>query len=478
MISPPSPHTSRYESPQSFNLSTTSSTSSELSKLDEFRFFVNPKRWLGIIQALVEQMPASHLIFLHNILTTLLLNAAVPLLLLQLSLWYLPSTILPLTNTEFNSSFETHLMPQKQRSNSPIFLQTNSLSHKPLHHVLNLMTLALTLPINTTYSHSHTHPPSMKKLLLPILCSPYTLATCSKKIASQISIFINRYRMWKILRIEPDEEAMVCLERGMSRNEIIRTKMFDVYFPPISRHNDNPGDTIQQQNEKNQKGIIILPGAFVNHASYSNIAKKISEKGIIAVVLSMEPLRLACKGMGADFSDIRNAMSLVQKGWIKRTTGSGKINCNCGSIEWSIGGHSLGAYSAMKLSTKLKNYLVNQKKCQKTLKVVIWAAGDTLRYVPDLSKHQHQLEALVILGSNDAYCDFSSTNKKRVLLPSFLSKLPRNRTCTFIEGGTHNNFASYSGPVEYNGIPGISKNRQHNLVVNETTNFLLNNGNY
>jgi hypothetical protein len=45
--------------------------------------------------------------------------------------------------------------------------------------------------------------------------------------------------------------------------------------------------------------------------------------------------------------------------------------------------------------------------------------------------------------------------------------------CKMVEGGTHNNFVSYSGPVEFNGVPGISKEKQHELIADATAKFIF-----
>jgi hypothetical protein len=427
--------------------------SRKLSIVEKVIFFVQPKTWIGIIQALKEQIPNSaHLI--SDILKTFFMNIVASFLILQITFSQLPPSNL------LGSSTST-------RSIYPFIIQPSQ-SHLFKHHHLRY---------NTSPSFITSQYTPVKNVAAITLLSPYTIAIFHEQIMPQINIFMNRMRMWKKLRVQPDNDAIRCLEDSIATNEAIRNNLFDVYFPPPSLSLSSSNENMNDKHEKAQKGLLLLPGAFIDHTSYSTIASKIAKKGLIVAVLSMEPLRLALRGLGADTSDLKRAMQIIEREWIIRSndrSANTKFNSTINSgIEWSIGGHSAGAYGAMRLSSSLKKLLVNKWKRQTKLKIVIWAAGNIERYVPDLSKYKEDMEALVILGSNDPYCNFLSNNSNTALLSIFISRLPPMSKCKMVEGGTHNNFASYSGPVEFNGVPGISKEKQHELIADATAKFIF-----
>ena len=270
--------------------------------------------------------------------------------------------------------------------------------------------------------------------------------------------------------------------------------------------------------------MLFLPGAFVNQTCYAKIAKQLAETGnIFVVVLSMEPCRLALPGLGADYNDLYSAMERVEKEWecssssssssstygisssssssssgSSSTCSSSSSSSTCSShtqkkLEWSIAGHSLGGYSAMRLSTKVKNLLVAKTKRtnyrhQTKLSVVLWATGSNPTYVTDLSQEKDAgLDVLVIGASKDPMCNLCDENTLQFLqskLPPPLSCGGRHRdnnddndydnhnNIRIIQGGTHNYFASYDGPVEFNGIPDITREEQHDKVVDFTLKFL------
>ena len=403
------------------------STKGNLNNFDVILFYINPKRWIAIIKALFDQTPHSNLILLR-VIKSFILNHVLTLIILQMTLLYLPSSI--------------KIVPAK-RSIGPAsrlsFIQQSFYSSYTQSQLQNLPQRC----------------PRFNSISLLTLLSPFSLASFHEQIMSNVNVLISRFQMWKILRTEPDEEAIICLHKGIANQEIVRTKSFDIYFPPRRLLSTNV----------KPKVLLFLPGAFINHTSYANVSMKLAESGITVVVMSMEPLRLAVKGLGADLGDIKKTIKLVETKYIRQ-----RYN-NDNSVEWSLGGHSAGAYGAFRLAAEVENYLVNQIKSQDKLKLVIYAAGNIERYVPDLSSCDHKLEVLVVLGSNDAYCKFSPS--AGVLLSSFLSKLPKLQDCIVIDGGTHNNFASYSGLVEYNGVQGISRTQQHHQVANATARFLM-----
>mmetsp|Transcript_3589 Transcript_3589/g.5427 ORF Transcript_3589/g.5427 Transcript_3589/m.5427 type:complete len:208 (-) Transcript_3589:34-657(-) len=205
--------------------------------------------------------------------------------------------------------------------------------------------------------------------------------------------------------------------------------------------------------------MIFLPGALVDHTSYSSIASRIAHEGnMIVVVLSLEPLRLAGESL-VELNNLKRAMRSVTKLWRQR------YGCNKGELEWVIGGHSFGGYGAMRLAIKLAKFL--GKSSQNKLKVVVWAAGNNPRFTTDLSAYDN-ISTLILLGSNDAICRLNSVAEKKALI----SNLPPESMVHSIKGGTHNNFACYPGLAIFNGIPGIPRTKQHEQVSDNTMQFL------
>ncbi len=509
-------------------------------------FFLKPKTWLGILQALNEQVPNS-IDLLCSMLKAVVTNVAIPFLALQISLSYFNHN----SNAVLEAASQVSAAAAVGTSSSDCWtLFPPFIAMQPLH-VLHLilkrregqqfysshgngsgsgntftsLNSRVSLLSSSSSSLSSLPPspfPPIQKLAIATFLSPFTMGTFEREILPKILIFVNRIKLWKALRIQPDEAAVQCLLEGIRKNDIARTKSFDIYFPPHlslsstmsysnsnsnlnsnsndDKHNDNNVNNVKNWSERQkkmerQKGLLLLPGAFIDHTSYSQIARQIADRGLIVVVVSMEPLRLALKNLGADVNRIRHIIDSVDIEWVKKLKQLHNYNHDCSVshentnrnanddhklIEWSIGGHSYGAYAAMRLSSELKELLVSKQRRQIKLKLLIWAAGNIDRFVPDLSNFDGgDMEALVVLGSNDAYCNFGDGNgdvgsvRLGSALHLFLSKLPPVPKCTIIQGGTHNNFASYGGLVEYNGVPGISRERQHQMVVRATTNFLF-----
>jgi pimeloyl-ACP methyl ester carboxylesterase len=123
--------------------------------------------------------------------------------------------------------------------------------------------------------------------------------------------------------------------------------------------------------------------------------------------------------------------------------------------EWSLGGHSMGAFAAMRLAFELQ-----------PTKLVFWGMGSFPEVRTNISSVK--CPVLVINGSNDMLCQYTPESRQefRRALPShFLDKL--------IHGGTHDGFATYPNNSLFDGVPGITREKQHRLVVAATSNFLL-----
>ena len=397
--------------------------------------FLHPKRWIGIFYALRDQVPDLDKV-LMKVLRSFITDMLLPFVLLTSSILIIPST------------------------SSTCYMQTIH-QQNIAHGYVCFNSLVQIFPQSKL--------PKVTQIATTTMLSPFVLTSLYQQQVQIRDTIINRVKMWHALRIHPDEDAIECQNESIKKNTLLRKRQCDIYFPSVLTKKEKKSKQSKQSKTKNhdkhcekQKVLLFLPGAFVDHTSYSVIANKLASRGIVVVVLSMEPLRLALRGLGADISDLQHVVKIAKHELLQRY---GDHNI---PIEWSIGGHSLGAYSAMRLSPLLHDQM---KTSQQNLKIVIWAAGTNLRYVTDLSSFtQNEMKTLIVVGSNDPLCDFSYKN--RGIVNSLLALLPPHARFEIIRGGTHNNFASYSGPMEFNGLPGVSRERQHRIAVEKTVQFL------
>jgi Alpha/beta hydrolase family len=175
-------------------------------------------------------------------------------------------------------------------------------------------------------------------------------------------------------------------------------------------------------------GFVFYPGGLVDPAAYAPLMKRVSEGGVLAVIISM-PLELAVFGIGrAD--EVIAAYPDVET--------------------WAIGGHSLGGAMA----------------CE---------------YV---SAHPEVFDGLVLLASYPAEStDLSAIDVPTVLIygtedgvsgdvfEASLARMPADTVLVEIEGGNHAQFGDY-GPQKGDGTASISREQQQRLTVEEILDVL------
>lgn len=268
--------------------------------------------------------------------------------------------------------------------------------------------------------------------------SPFAIGTINENIPTVIalgSILSN----WITYRVDADSGAKEMILERMKCNRMKRSSRFDVYMPNTAIDNFPSKSTI--------KGLILLPGAYVDHSAYSLTAAKLSDRGILVAVMSMEPLRLASPYLGADPSDVRRVM---------RKASQYALDYKCRRyVEWSIGGHSAGGYAAMTLAHRVK-----------AKKLVIWAAGTIPDLLVDLK--QRQIDVLAIFGSKDNFAHLTRKSKK-----NFLSKMPQSRTVLrIIKGANHAGFGCYNPSPPFSEPKFLCLEKQHEITASITANFL------
>lgn len=172
--------------------------------------------------------------------------------------------------------------------------------------------------------------------------------------------------------------------------------------------------------EKARAGLIFYPGGNVEYSAYAPLLEKLSNKGILCVLIKM-PFNLAVFDSNAADGIKENYPELEH---------------------WCIGGHSLGGAMA---STYFKTNYGSFEA------LILLAAYST----EDLSKIDKKV--ISIYGSNDGVL-----NAKKYA--QYKSNLPKNTNELIINGGCHSYFGDY-GIQKGDGNPTITREEQMNITV-------------
>ncbi len=322
-----------------------------------------------------------------------------------------------------------------------------------------------------------------------IIDTSYIGRLCTLSILSPVTFDILFRHFLPIMRITlarlvvvlgsrkfPDASAKDTLSQRVREGRAKRRRGYDLYFPP--KQVDKLG--IKQRGKVLIPSLFFFPGFGIDHASYADLAARISDDGIAVAVISLEPLRLAHKALGGGIDDICRLLRVAGKDISKYY----KDDTSPLIIEWNIGGHSMGGYNSLQLAEDVMNQsevpsviLKNKKSVSRIgSDIVVWAAGNLFDGVPNLRINKRPpLRVLVLNGSNDGIVQMSP-QKKRALL----SKLPKSTTeLRTIKGANHSGFASYdtasknSSTFAMNGPRTISLEAQHNDACSRTIRFLL-----
>eukprot|EP01082_Thalassiosira_pseudonana_P003464 g3385.t1 g3385 contig12:1972588-1973934(-) len=294
----------------------------------------------------------------------------------------------------------------------------------------------------------------------------------------------------------PDESTKLDYHKRVKAGRIIRRSGYDLYLPPLRSIDNTLGTPTSEDSVgfKRIPSLIFFPGFAVQHMAYADVAFRISEYGVPVTVVSLEPLRLAHRLLGAGMNDVRRLLKSAGKDvvkYYKQTTvdrrGDGAQNKLI--VDWSHGGHSMGGYAALQLggeilqmhelpSVTLRDGSVSQVGTQ----IIAWAAGNIVQSVPNLRTNElgtrekkKPLRVLILLASNDNIAKFASNSQRLELM----SKLPqRTTTLNTIAGGNHCGFASYDTAVEnakvsLDGVRDIPLEVQHGEACSQTVHFLL-----
>lgn len=255
-------------------------------------------------------------------------------------------------------------------------------------------------------------------------------------------------------RIPPFKSAQNLLAQKMESGRAVRTPTYDVFFPPPRKEKGNNASS--GNNKKTQKGLILYPGWLINHTAYAPIASKLSDAGILVVVMSMEPFRAST--------------STTQKETARYLRVLYELMANVAPdvpvAEWAVGGHAVGAHLAMKVA---------KATSPGTSKLLLWGCGS--RPIDHRSAHlgdHTKMRCLVLNGSEDKSIlqrSYSQQSDFRAGLPKEGLQGTIYKT---IPGGNHNGFGHYEKKwnKKRDGVRTISHDEQQRIAVEETVAFL------
>lgn len=254
----------------------------------------------------------------------------------------------------------------------------------------------------------------MKKVILRIL----------KALVIVLILAIIGFYFWAVVPFDVMEEA----ELAMLIDEDVKIlKSEHIYFKPTEKLKK---ELSKIENFRNlDLGLIIYPGARVDSAAYSPLARAIAKKGY-TVVLAQMPLDISVL-------DIKAANKIIKK--------------ESDVESWVISGHSLGGSMAA-FYTKENLDLIDG----------LIFLGSYPSESTDLS--DSHIKVLSLYGENDLIATKKEIDEKK-------SNLPDDTTYVEIKGGNHAQFGWY-GDQNGDGKATISYKKQQSIIVEEILEFM------
>eukprot|EP00980_Cylindrotheca_fusiformis_P001226 scaffold331_cov117-Cylindrotheca_fusiformis.AAC.4 len=282
--------------------------------------------------------------------------------------------------------------------------------------------IALILCMKLVERNQHTKFSAPQRILL---LSPW-MWHCGQQLVLQMSLFLQSVVNFVRNRNRALPSAVEEMRIRTSSNRAFRTHRYDVFLPPPSTTTSQPQEQQQTYEGSMHKAIVILPGALVPHLSYSEIAGRLSDMGFLTIVVSLEPWLLAGPNLGITTRSVRRIMGRVQ------------TLLKIKNLEWTLMGHSMGAFGAMRLYDQFQK---QQLKSSKIRNLVLLGVAPFIKECTDLSKYNDckQSRLLLIQASADFLAELLKDGRE-VLYSNF----PLETTTQHdILGGTHHGFASY-----------------------------------
>lgn len=252
----------------------------------------------------------------------------------------------------------------------------------------------------------------------------------------------------------------------------------DAYYPTSNTEDDDGPHA--------KCGLVFFPGALVDRAAYAPIAALLSDRGILVVVVNLEPFRLVMTTHDYPLREV--TMRTICDAMLLSDGATWTVD------EWATGGHSMGSHLAIAAVT---NELSSSMK-----KVVMWGVmsyPSPLIYPCGDLRDVDNAKALVVNGTEDGLIkstyggspEEKAANFESRMPPRYLSKVSpttteedavssrgEERGCTYfvtIKGGNHSGCAHY-GPQMFpipDGVRSITLDEQQLQMAELTADFLL-----
>jgi hypothetical protein len=256
-------------------------------------------------------------------------------------------------------------------------------------------------------------------------------------------------------RLEAHPEAKEAIRRGLENGSVVIEPSYDLYLP-----SEFSSDKSDESCRVVGSGLVLFPGALVEHRSFGVIAAKLAAVGMVVIVPNCEPARFPVAVLGANAN------------WVVKTLAEIKNKHHVTVQEWSVGGHSMGGYAAASMIDKISDDVIS--------KLVMWGVYSTY----DLNLRNSTAQTLLVTASEDGFNLLTNKTKKGDLfqkLPSRVHSLDDSAASTTfwyeIKGGNHVGFANY-GPQYFSKPDGnrtISLEEQHQQIVQVVSRFILGN---
>jgi pimeloyl-ACP methyl ester carboxylesterase len=306
-------------------------------------------------------------------------------------------------------------------------------------------------------------------LLPATLVSPWMIQAISTNLPLWRQV-LTRLHDYRRNRFGTRKSAQIELKHRLQTNRVVRFRRYDIYLPPPILNDDGDDDSslsFSSSSIQSCQALLFLPGALVPHSAYAEVAARLSDAGLVVVVVSAEPTRMIHQHLGADVHSIRRIMTRVQS-WLLlnhgrhissqstqlQARGNSSTSSSRSTVlspppsqlisitrrltpllisEWSLMGHSMGSFSALRLFAQLQ-----QKVPQTIRRVVLWGTGAFLSLATDMTCCT-DCHVLLVQGSDDFVVAYGTASQAE-----FDALLPATTTYReVISGGTHDGFASY-----------------------------------
>jgi len=250
--------------------------------------------------------------------------------------------------------------------------------------------------------------------------------------------------MHLVHRKSANPTALKIVEQRIKSDRLLREDTYDVYLP--NGTNTKNGMEKSYSGSSYPVGFFMLPGALLEHNVYAAICAQLSDCGILVVVQNCEPFRLASENFFSSEDDLKDIIRQIEH------------KHGITAKRWSIGGHSMGGYTAMMIAKKsdffqsLVTYGVNKNyDLEKTnvRALSITASHDGLKH-----------SSMADMSTFDCWNETSVNGRLFHII---------------IDGGNHSGFGDYprqTFPMP-DGERTISLEEQHRQIVLHTSTFLM-----